>query len=242
MTKKIILKISGMHCAACSANIEHELKKTAGINSINVNLASEKAYLEYEPEKINIAKIQEIVKGLGYEAIEYDTSAAISYDHHEHVHEESNNIKYRFVFSLLLGLPILVLAMGGLVGLNMPDVVEKYSNIIQFILAGLIIIINFSIWRSGLAGLIRLNPNMDSLIFVGTAVAFGYSTILLVIKYFNPNSNAMPFFDSAAFILIFISLGKYLEAITKGKTIALLKSLIGLQAENCDNYKRWKRN
>jgi P-type Cu+ transporter len=233
MTEKIIFKINGMHCASCSANIEHELKKTAGVITINVNLASEKAYLEYEPEKISVAKIQEIVKSLDYEAIKYDANKNTDHEHQpEHVHEESNNIKFRFLFSLLLGLPVLILAMGGLVGLSMPDVVEQYSNIIQFILSGAIIIINLSIWRSGFKGFVRLNPNMDSLIFVGTAVAYGYSTILLVIKYFNPSSSAMPFFDSAAFILIFITLGKYLEAMTKGKTSDAIKKLAGLQAKD----------
>ncbi|MCX6796005.1 MAG: heavy metal translocating P-type ATPase [Candidatus Falkowbacteria bacterium] len=232
MSKNIILKINGMHCVSCSANIEHELKKIAGVISINVNLASEKAYFEYEPEKISIAKVQGVIKGLGYEAVEYNANEVASHDHqHEHVHAESDNIEYRFIFSLLLGLPILVLAMGDLVGLTMPAAFVQFSDVFQFILAGVVIIINFSIWRSGFLGLIRLNPNMDSLIFVGTAVAYFYSTILMVIKYFNPSIGAMPFFDSAAFILIFITLGKYLEAMTKSKTGEAIKKLAGLQAK-----------
>jgi P-type Cu+ transporter len=226
--EKTILKISGMHCASCSANIERELKKTDGIESVNVNLVSEKAYLEYDPAKINVAKAQEIVKNLGYTANQY-TEDAMGY---EHIHEESDNIKNRLIFSLILGLPILILVMGPLFGLRIPAGLQNINEIIQFFLAGAIIVINFSIWRSGFMGLLRLNPNMDSLIFVGTSVAYTYSSILLTVKYLDPNYSAMPFFDSSAFILIFITLGKYLEAITKGKTGDAIKKLAGLQAND----------
>ncbi len=219
-----------MHCASCSANIERELKKTDGIESASVNLVSEKAYLKYDPAKIDVAQTLEIIKRLGYSADEHDENAVDEHGH-EHMREEVGNIKNRFIFSLLLGLPILFFALGGLLRLPLPNALNEYGNIIQFILTGAIIAVNFNIWKSGFLGLARLSPNMDSLIFSGTAVAFFYSTILMIAKYLNPDYNAMPFFDSAAFILIFITLGKYLETITKGKTGEAIKKLAGLQAK-----------
>ncbi|TSC94228.1 MAG: Cu2+-exporting ATPase [Parcubacteria group bacterium Licking1014_1] len=227
------MQIQGMDCASCAAVIEHDLKKAKGIVSASVNFATEKAYVEINPAETNIENIKKVVKNLGYGVKDDDEKMEMAgeYDHHkEKKEEEIKKLKLRFILSLVFSLPVIYIVMGGLAGLPMPEVFEKYGILIQAILSTAVILASFNIWESGFKKLLRLAPNMDSLIFIGTATAYFYSLInaelLLAGKEIGMESF---YFESAAFILTFISLGKYLEVVTKGKTSAAIKSLIGLQ-------------
>ena len=227
--EKTILKISGMHCASCVANIENALKKETGVKSINVNFASEKAYLEFDSIEISIARIQKIIEKLGYKATE-ETFKEEMHDHHEEAKaQEIQKLKKRFILALIFSLPIIYMVMSGMFGLSMPAIFENYGTIIQFVLATAVIVSCFNIWVSGFKKLLRLSPNMDSLIFVGTAVAYFYSLTISVLTFLGTKVEAHLYYESAVLILVFISLGKYLEAITKGKTSEAIKKLIGLQ-------------
>ena len=159
-----------MSCASCAANIENDLKKEEGIKSVNVNFASEKLYLEFDPIETDIAKIQKIIETLGYKAIEETTE--------ETKIQEVSKLKKRFISALIFSLPIIYMVMGEMIGLPMPQVFKNYGTIIQFALATAIIISCFNIWTSGFKNLLRLAPNMDSLIFIGTAVAYFNSLIV----------------------------------------------------------------
>jgi Cu+-exporting ATPase len=240
MNEKIILKIYGMHCASCAANIEHALRKEEGIKTANVNFAAEKLYLEFNPIEISIARIQKIIEKLGYRATEetaegeiYSVRNGVSNgvrDHHKEAEtHEIQRLKKRFIFALIFSLPIIYMVMGEMLGLPMPKVFEVYGTIIQFVLVTAVIVSCFNIWISGLKNLLRLSPNIDSLIFIGTAVAYFYSLIISVLMFLGVEVETHLYYESAALILVFISLGKYLEAITKGKTSEAIKKLIGLQ-------------
>jgi P-type Cu+ transporter len=226
--EKTILKISGMHCASCAALIETTLRKEEGIKTANLNYATEKLYLEFDPIEISIARIKKIVEGLGYKATEESLEEEL-YDHHKKAKEEIGAWKRRFVFALIFSLPILYMTMGEMVGLPMPALFSSYGTLIQFLLATAVIISCFNIWKTGFKNLILLSPNMDSLIFLGTAVAYFYSFIVSLLMFFRKDIEAHLYYESAALILVFISLGKYLEAITKGKASEAIKKLIGLQ-------------
>jgi len=227
--EKTILKISGMHCASCAANIENALKKEAGIKSANVNFASEKLYLEFDSIEISIARIQKIIEGLEYKATE-ETAEEEMHDHHKEAKiQEVSKLKKRLIFALIFSLPIIYMVMGEMIGLPMPTIFENYGTIIQFALATAVIVSCFNIWTSGFKKLLRLSPNMDTLIFIGTAVAYFYSLIISVLMFLGTKVDAPLYYESAALILVFISLGKYLEAITKGRTSEAIKKLIGLQ-------------
>jgi Cu+-exporting ATPase len=227
--EKIILKISGMHCTSCAAVIENTLKKEKGIKSVNVNFATEKAYLEFDEIKISIARIKKIIEKLGYRATE-ETFEEEMHDHHKEAKtQEIQKLKKRLIFALIFSLPIIYMVMGEMVGLPMPVIFENYGTIIQFVLASAVIVSCFDIWTSGLKNLLRLVPNMDSLIFIGTAVAYFYSFIISVLMFLGTKVEANLYYESAALILVFISLGKYLEAETKGRTSEAIKKLIGLQ-------------
>jgi len=227
--EKTILKISGMHCVSCAANIENALKKEAGVKSANVNFASEKLYLEFDSVEISIARVKKIIEKLGYKAWE-ETAEEEMYDHHKEAKaQEIQKLKKRFIFALIFSLPIIYLVMGEMIGLPMPTIFENYGIIIQFVLATAVIVSCLNIWRSGFKNLLRLSLNMDSLIFIGTAVAYFYSLIISVLIFLGTKVEANLYYESAVLILVFISLGKYLEAITKGKTSEAIKKLIGLQ-------------
>jgi P-type Cu+ transporter len=227
--EKTMLKISGMHCASCAALIETTLRKEEGIKTANVNFATEKLYLEFNPIEISIARIKKIIEDLGYKAKEESLEEEL-YEHHKKEKEEEIIAwKRRFIFALIFSLPILYMTMGEMVGLLKPVLFSSYGTIIQFFLATAVIISCFNIWKTGFKNLILLSPNMDSLIFLGTAVAYFYSLIVSFLMFFRKEIEAHLYYESAALILVFISLGKYLEAITKGKTSEAIKKLIGLQ-------------
>lgn len=229
MNQKTLLKISGMHCASCAVNIENDLRKEAGVKSANVNFASEKLYLEYNPNEINIARIKKIIEKLGYKATEEIIEQEMHDYHKEAKAQEIQKLKKRFIFALIFSLPIIYMAMGEMIDLPMPKIFETYGSIIQFVLATVVIISCLNIWISGFKNLLRLIPNMDSLIFIGTAVAYFYSLVISILTFLGVKIEAHLYYESAALILVFISLGKYLEVTTKGKTSEAIKKLIGLQ-------------
>ena len=229
MIQKTILTISGMYCASCAANIENALKQEAGIKSANINFASEKLYLEFDPIEISIARIQKIIEKSGYGAIEEAAEEEMRDHHKEAKIQEVRKLKKRFISALIFSFPIIYMAMGEMIGLPMPTIFENYGTIIQLTLATAVIASCFNIWTSGSKKLLRLSPNMDTLIFIGTAVAYFYSLTISVLVFLGIKIEAYLYYESAALILVFISLGKYLEAVTKGKTSEAIKKLIGLQ-------------
>jgi len=228
--EKKILKILGMDCASCAAVIENTLKKEKGIKSANVNFASEKLYLEFDSVEISIDRIKKIIEKLGYRAAD-ETFEEEMHDHHrEENSQKIKKLRNTFVFSTIFGLPIFYLVMSEMFGLPRPQLPLKIEVIIQFAITTAIMIVNYPLYISGLKKLIQRNPNMDSLIETGTLAAYFYSLVISLLVWFKPDyAGNHLYYESAALILVFISLGKYLEAITKGKTSEAIKKLMGLQ-------------
>ncbi|HUT22561.1 MAG TPA: heavy metal translocating P-type ATPase [Candidatus Bipolaricaulota bacterium] len=225
--QRISFSISGMHCQSCAINIEQSLKKVDGIHDASVNYATEKATVGFDPEKINVEKIKNEIKKQGYLARESEYLKA----GHEHEHG-GKKLKIRFLWSLILSLPIIIFSMGPMIGLPIFKLPSNANFLIQFALSSAVILINFSIWKFGAKNLFKLKPNMDSLIFLGTAAAYFYSVTALALKFLAIGN--LPFhlyFESSVFILTFITLGEYLETKTKGKAGEAVKSLIGLTAK-----------
>ena len=192
-----------MHCASCAANIENSLKKTPGVKSVNVNFASEKAHVHYDESATNLGDIKKTIEKLGYHAHEAGMA-------HEHGKDNAKNLRNRFLIALIFSLPIIYMTM------STPNI------LLEFIFTTIVIGACLNIWISGVKNLIKLTPNMDSLIFLGTAAAYFYSVVASF-------TGLELYYESAAMIFVFISLGKYLESVTKGKTSNAIKKLIGLQ-------------
>jgi len=228
MIMKLTLKIGGMSCASCAANIEYDLKKLEGVISVNVNFAVEKAFVEYEMEKTDEGKIKKAIEKLGYKVVSEVENGENHMQHGSGMHE-TIRLKRVFIFSLVLGLPIIYLTMGKMTGLPTPNLSYGTNALFQLVITAAIMAINIRLYTSGFKKLIALKPNMDSLIFIGTLSAFLYSLLYSIVYFVNPRSEEMHlYFESASLILVFISLGKYLEASTKGKTGEAIKKLMGL--------------
>ena len=237
--KKTILKILGMSCASCASTIEKALKKEEGVFEINVNFASEKAFVEFDPEQVKIHQIIKVIEGVGYQVRE-----ETALEKEKELKEKTiRDLKNRVIISLIFSIPLLYFSMGWMVGLPVPWVENvKLQALIQLLLTTPIIIVALKLYTSGFKSLRRLTPNMDSLVFIGTSAAYIYSIAISLAVWFGAGAFGLEnlFYEIAAFILFFILLGKYLEAVTKGRTSAVLQKLIGLGAKTAKVIKNDK--
>ena len=227
--EKKILKIKGMHCASCQTLIEKNLMKLAGMSKASVNYAAEKAYVEYDEKKVSIKDMQKKVEALGYKAYIADGK-----DREKAEREtEIKTLKTKFWISIVFSLPLLYIVMGDMIGLPLPELFMemKYLSIIELLLTVPVIVAGNQFFSSGFRAVMNKQPNMDSLIAIGTGAAFLYSLIVSIDLWLGYSIFATPtlYYEIAAFLIAFILLGKLLEAIAKGKTSEAIKKLIGLQ-------------
>jgi len=229
------LKIEGMTCAACAKTIERVTKKINGIIESNVNYATEKLNISYEPSKVRISDIKKAVEKAGYKIIEEETTVDMDKERKE---KEIKLLWKKFVISLIFAIPLLVITMGHMFGepfgFYLPDIIDPMKNprnfgIIQLILVMPVMIAGNRFFTVGFKSLFRGSPNMDSLIAMGTSAAFLYG-IFAIVQIFKGNIDYAYdlYFESAAVIITLITLGKYLESVTKGKTSEAIKKLMGL--------------
>jgi Cu+-exporting ATPase len=226
---KTIFNLSGMHCVSCAQNIEKGLKNETGIASATVNFASEKLYVDFDAGKTSAERIIRLVEELGYEASESQDGQKVE-EIESREKKESEILKNRFSLTLLLGLPVIYFMLAGIFPLPMPTLSLKLTALIQFAIATAVMALNAPIYVSGLKSLLKRTPNMDSLIETGTVAAYFYSLTISLLIWLAPNYQAGPiYFESAVMILVFISLGKYLESNALHRTSDAIRNLIGLQ-------------
>lgn len=227
MKNNIELNISGMTCSSCSAHIQREFDKDKRVIKASVNIATNKASVIFDNDVIKEAELIEIVKRAGYQA-------EVNKGGKDLGEELLKKNKLTFLYSLLFGVPLVYIAMGMMLGLPMAKLSMKTDFLLQLLLTLAIIFVNKELYLSGFSKLIKLKPNMDSLIAIGTLAAFLYSVFVYLFLLFSINISTFShvYFESAGVILIFIALGKYLEEKTKGKTSNAIKKLINLQPKN----------
>ncbi|MGL4999124.1 MAG: heavy metal translocating P-type ATPase [Cetobacterium sp.] len=230
--KENTFKIEGMSCSACSGHVEKAVRKLDGIIEANVNLAGEKLFVKFDEKKITILEIINAVQNLGYKATsEENFDLSKSEDNRD---KEIKELWNRFVISLVFTMPLLIISMGHMLGYSLPDFISlesspKMFSIAQLILTTPVLLLGYKFFKVGIRTLLKRSPNMDSLIAIGTASAYLYG-IFAVIKIFGGESRYAHelYFESAATILLLITLGKYLEAISKGKTSSAIKKMMNL--------------
>lgn len=220
--KKITLNITGMTCTSCAAIIQKELDQESRLEKATVNIATEKAHISFNPQKISKKEIEEIIIKSGYGLSEKDELSS---------EEKVQKMKNIFLWSLFFGLPLLYIAMGPMMGVKIPVMSLLLNLFIQFLLTTAIILVNKNIYISGIKKLFAWHPNMDSLVTIGTLAAYLYSLVIFIYLILNPDQINMQhvYFETAGFILVFIALGKYFEEKTKGKTSQALQKLMKLQ-------------
>jgi Cu+-exporting ATPase len=231
MSKKT-LKIEGMHCASCARSIERACNKLEGVSEAVVNLASEKLTIKFEDDLLKLEKIQATIENAGFKAFE---ETKIDY-HKEEKEVEIKAIWNNFLISAIFALPLFIIAMVPMIfeylGFTLPSLINPMVHpevfaVIQFLLVLPILILGKKYFTQGYKSLFTGNPNMDSLIAIGTSAAFLYSSYS-VYQILIGNVDFELYFEAAGVILTLITLGKYLESVAKGKTSEAIKKLMEL--------------
>ena len=236
--------VTGMTCAACSARVEKAVSKVAGVTSCSVSLLTNSMGVE------GAAKPSEIIKAVteaGYGASLKGAKKADSDDSLKDT--ETPKLKKRLIWSLAFLIVLMYFSMGTMFGLPVPKFMDgnhMMHGLLQLILTVIIMVINQRFFISGFKSLWHRSPNMDTLVALGAAAAFGYSTFslfLMTSAYQNGDLARAGelmhelYFESAATILTLITVGKTLEARSKGKTTDALKSLINLAPKTANILK-----
>ena len=185
-------EIKGMTCVICKANIEKALNSNPFIDSVRVNLIENEATIVFDETKINETEIAGIVKDAGYELV-----------------TESKNINtdlIKLIISIILMIILMYFSM----------LLMDYG-LIQLILSLIIMLINYPIYRNGIRSLVKLNPNMDSLVSISSLVSFIYSLWHFKMGHL--------YFETAAMIPLLVSLGKYIEGKSKSKAMSAIRGL-----------------
>ncbi|MGL5540532.1 MAG: heavy metal translocating P-type ATPase [Erysipelotrichaceae bacterium] len=229
--KELTLLIEGMTCASCSAAIERALRKHPGITLAQVNLASERLLVRYDPAQLRKTDIKKIVAKAGYVAKDVPEKT----DSHQDAKEkEIKALWQRFVWSAIFSVPLVYIAMGHMLGFWLPEFLHPTHEPLIFAMVQLalvlpVLVLGAKFFRVGFKTLVKGSPNMDSLIAIGTGAAVVYGVYATVQIARGQEMFAMElYFESAAVILTLITLGKYLEARSKGKTSEAIKKLMGL--------------
>lgn len=224
-------KIEGMTCSACANRVEKVTKKMPGIENAVVNFATEKLSVSYDADAVSFGDIKAKVEKAGYKLIREEEQKI---EEKKKNLDEKGKLLWRLILSLIFSVPLLTITMGHMVGMPLPKIIDPMMNplnfaIIQLVLTIPVMIIGYKFYYIGYKNLFKLSPNMDSLIAIGTSAAFIYSLYGTYKIYTGDGSYAMSlYYEAAVTILALITLGKYLEAISKGKTSQAIKRLMGL--------------
>ena len=222
---KVEFAITGMTCAACATRIEKGLQKLPGVYVANVNLATEKAVVEYNSSELTIAEMQAKVKQLGYEAHKMEDGQGA--DREKDLREaEISNQKKRFLLSAVLSFPLLLAMISHSFGVFHGFSSFFMQPMVQLLLATPVqFIVGWPFYRGAYNALRNGSANMDVLVALGTSSAYLFSLANMF------TGKADLYFETSAVLITLIILGKLLEARAKGQTSAAIKALMGLQAK-----------
>ncbi|MBE5960151.1 MAG: heavy metal translocating P-type ATPase [Lachnospiraceae bacterium] len=237
--------VTGMTCSACSSRVEKAVNKLDGITNVSVNLLTNSMQVEYEDTKMSKEDIIAAVVHAGYGASVQDTG------HHQKkeavaaadpMQEQLKNMKFRLIVSFAFLIPLMYISMGHMAGLALPGFLSGVENAIafgltQFLLCLPIIYVNRNYFIKGYSTLFHGSPNMDSLIAIGSTAAMLYGIFALYRIGYGLGVGDMDlvhkyhmdlYFESAGTILALITLGKYLETRSKGKTSEAITKLMDM--------------
>jgi Cu+-exporting ATPase len=231
--QQVTIPIKGMTCAACVAAVERAVRGVAGVSEVSVNLATEQAKVAYDPSVVRLSEIKAAVSQAGYEPLEIDTAAEAD-AHQARRNAEIQALWFRFLFSAIFTVPLFYISMGHMVGLPLPGFISPMVNplafgVAQLLLTAPVLAAGYRFYTVGFSKLLRGQPNMDSLIAVGTGAAFVYGLYAVLQIFAGHHGYAHElYFETAGVIITLILLGRYLEAVAKGRTSEAIKKLMGL--------------
>ncbi len=231
---EVTIPIGGMTCAACAKRIEKALGKLDGVSGASVNYATEKATVAYDPRKLKLTQLRQVIEKAGYRVLEIRRQGSVDEDGLRKEKEIRTSWR-KFTVAAIFGVPLFYLAMGPMMlGLPVPRAVDpalfplKFA-LLQMLLTLPIVLVGYRFYTVGFRAFFQGSPNMDSLIAIGTSAAVAYS-LYSTYRLFIGDLHALHglYYESAGVIIALILLGKSLEALSKGKTSEAIKKLMGL--------------
>ena len=228
--------IEGMTCASCAQTIEKAVGKLSGVDKASVNLATEKMQVSYNPSAISVSDVTGAVSNSGYAAVleTTDTQDNSRAEKREKKEKRMKQLSNRFGISIIFTIPVLIISMGPMVGMPLPNIVDPMINafnfsLLQLILTLPIMVVSWEYFQKGFKTLFKGHPNMDSLIALGTAAAFVYSlaaTIGTGLGY--GNFSDLLYYEVTGVILTLHTLGLFLEERSKGQMSSAIEKLVNL--------------
>ena len=202
--------VGGMTCSACSSGIERNVGKLDGVNSVSVSLLAKEMHVDFNENKISAHKIITVVESLGYTASIYGSVVQDKYS-------DAKKLKKRFIASFIVLIPLMYLCMGAMLGLPLFND-NRINFSLQFVLATLILVLNRKFFINGVKAVVHKSPNMDTLVSLGSFSAYIYSIVVTVMLFIGSLNSSHTFFESSAMVLTLVTLGKWLEELSKIKT------------------------
>ena len=228
--KKVLLKIDGMTCSACSSGLEKYLNKQDGIKEAVVNLVMNNASVEYDDTKLTLEQVEKFVEKAGF------TSLGI--DNFEKDEKKKSNEKYKLIGITIISLLVLYISMSHMVGLPVIPFLHMLNHPVNFavalfILTTIVLVMGRDILKNGYKNLIHKTLNMDTLVTIGVLASYIYS-IYGTIQILNGQKEYVEnlYYESAAIVIFFIKIGKFVENKNKDKTKEALKSLMSITPNN----------
>ena len=227
--------VTGMTCANCSSRVERKLSKTEGVVDASVNLATERATVRYLPDSVSVGELYGVVEGTGYGVLK--EAADLTDTERQAREEERTKLKRDLVVAALFAVPLVTLTM---LHMFVPAVDAALMNtlgmqgffVLSFLLAS---VVQFGpglrFYKPGWKSLRAGSPDMNTLVVLGTTAAYGYSVVATFLPQLLPAGTRFVYFEASAAIITLILLGKYFEAIAKGRTSEAIKKLMGLRAK-----------
>ena len=222
--KKIILSIDGMTCSACSNGLEKYLNKQNGVMNASVNLVMANATIEFDEKILSQAKIEEFIKQAGFKSLGEFKEIKIE--------NKNKKEKVKFILFSILALILMYISMGHMANLPTIPFLDPHGYPVNYMVSLLIITICFmaygwDIIRNGYKNLIHKTPNMDTLVGIGVVASLLYSLYNMYLVLIGHHHLVMDlYFESAAIVIYFIKLGRYIDGISKDKTKEAIQKLV----------------
>ena len=228
--KKVLLKIDGMTCSACSTGLEKYLNKQDGIKQATVNLIMNNANIEYDDKKLNLEQVEKFIEKAGF--------LSLGIDNFEKEEKKNTNEKYKLLSITVISILVLYISMSHMVGLpvipflNMMIYPVNYA-ISLFILTTIVLILGKDILRNGYKNLIHKTPNMDTLVMIGVLASYIYSIYgtIQILKCHAMHVEEL-YYESSSVVIFFIEIGRYIENKNKDKTKEALQQLMTITPNN----------
>ncbi len=222
--KKIILSIDGMTCSACSNGLEKYLNKQNGIKEATVNLVMANASIEYDEKVLTVERLEEFVKEAGFKSLGEFKEIKIE--------SKNKKEKIKFIIFTILAILLMYISMGHMINLPTITIINPHTNSTSYMLCLLLLTIaflwyGFDILKNGYKNLIHKTPNMDTLVGIGVLASLLYSLYNMYMVIIGNHHMVMNlYFESAAIVIYFIKLGRYIDGISKDKTKEAIQKLV----------------